>query len=304
MRHWCFFGRASCGLILLAAACTSKSSTAFPDSASFCAARAKAECQVAAVCAIDASACEGYRSELCNQDAASATSFGARTYDSSKAQGCIDALNAAYGNNNSKVTFAQLVGSGSITDTCERVFAGSAAQGASCHTQYDCSNNLLCAPTAPGATTFLCASQVQKNQGDFCQDPGSSCAMDTYCAKQSSGAYQCKPAAQAGQACGATVPCVSAQRCAAGVCEMRAGSGGACTTNDDCGSDAPYCDPNAGDICTIGLTFATGALDCRAFEPGGSDGGSGQSDGAAGRDSGGPAPDTAGVSAPGDAAGD
>jgi hypothetical protein len=276
MRHSNFIGYTLGGVVAFAAACSSKSSSPFPEVTSFCAAKAKAECQVAAICAIDEATCEQSRSQLCETDAVNATSAGSRTYDSGKAQACIDALNGAYGNNNSKVTFAQLVGPGSITDTCERVFAGAGAQGASCRTSYDCSNDLICAPTVPGSMAFSCANQVQKNQNDFCEDPGSTCASDTYCAKQSSGAYQCKPAAQTGQACSATTPCVSAQRCLGGTCEARARSGGKCTTNDDCGSDAPYCDPYAGNICTLGLTFATGATDCKAFEPGsngGSDGG-------------------------------
>jgi hypothetical protein len=44
-------------------------------------------------------------------------------------------------------------------------------------------------------------------------------------------------------------------------------------SNDDCAPAAPYCDAYAGHICTVGLTFATGALDCHGYEATGADAG-------------------------------
>src|SRR5208283_3779930 len=98
---------------------------------------------------------------------------------------------------------------------------------------------------------------------DFCASPGDECPGDTYCATPMPGvAVECIPAAQAGQACSPTVPCVSSQRCSNGLCMDRASSG-LCSSDDDCAASVPYCDVYAGSICTIGLTFATGASDCQ-----------------------------------------
>jgi hypothetical protein len=51
----------------------------------------------------------------------------------------------------------------------------------------------------------------------------------------------------------------------ANTCSPRAASDGPCLTNGDCGPDAPYCDPNAHYVCTIGLTFGTGSDDCNGI---------------------------------------
>jgi hypothetical protein len=254
-------------------ACSSNnSSPPYPDVQSFCNAKAKAECQIAALCAIDATNCENVRAALCVQDGSSATASGTRKYAAGNAQACIDAVNAAYGNNASKIPFDKLVGAGSLTDKCERVWSGSADKGQSCQSDYECAGSRICAPAGPGATVRVCADSVQKNQGDFCSDPGSMCATDTFCTAQDGGAAQCLPAAQPGQPCGAA-PCVSADRCMNGFCIVRAKAGEACVTNDDCAAAAPFCDPYAQNICTIGLTFATGAADCHGYAPGVSDAG-------------------------------
>lgn len=235
-----------------------------PDVSSFCADKAKAECQVSAVCAIDVQGCTSYRNSLCLADAAMATASGARTYDPGSAQACIDALNGAYGNDNTKITYAQLFGFGSITDKCERVFAGHALQDQACQVDYDCSADLICSAVSPGSSSRVCAKAEPKSAGDFCADPGSLCPGTTYCVGDG-GAPQCEPAAQAGQACGASLPCTDSQRCLAGTCQARVGSGDPCTADTDCNSIAPYCDPSAGNVCTIGLTFAAGSYDCRRY---------------------------------------
>jgi hypothetical protein len=255
----------------------------YPDVASFCAAKAKAECQVSLVCAINASACASYRAGLCIQDAASATASGTRTYDPGNVQPCLDDLNTAYGNTNSKILFAALFGPGSITDKCERVFAGIAVQDKPCVSDYDCSGELICSPATFGATQDVCAPAVSKNVGDFCSDPGSICPVDAYCANTGA-APECQPSAAAGMACSMAPPCVSKERCIGGFCADRATAGQACTTNDDCAPADPYCDPNASNVCTIGLTFATGASDCQAYVPPmpGSDSGAADSGGDSG----------------------
>jgi len=239
----------------------------YPDVTSFCAAKAKAECQVALVCAIDQGACAEYRAGLCEQDAANAIASGIRVYDSANVPACLAVLNAAYGNESSKILFNQLFGSGSITDLCERVFSGGVPKNGSCESDYDCSQDLICS-LPPGATMSICAPATDLTAGAYCSDPGSVCPTDTYCSN-SGGPYECQPSAEAGAPCSSAPPCVSTERCVSGVCTTRAAVGQACATNDDCSPEAPYCDPNAGNICTIGLTFAVGSSDCKAYLPGG-----------------------------------
>jgi hypothetical protein len=38
-----------------------------------------------------------------------------------------------------------------------------------------------------------------------------------------------------------------------------------CTSNDDCGTAAPYCDPYVGSKCDLGLAFAGGAASCADY---------------------------------------
>jgi hypothetical protein len=261
-------GLAAAVLPLLAWSCTTTPTPPYPDAASFCVAKAKAICQASAICAADVTACETHQVTACDAEAAAATASGVRKYSTDNAPGCIDALNAAFGGNASQVPFAQLVGPGTLTDKCDRVFVGNAGTNQSCASDDDCTNKLICAPAQPGAvaTSFVCAAPVPKNATDFCAEPGAECPMDTYCAQPpTGGAVECIPSAQPGQACTATAPCVSAQRCSNGLCVDRATGGAPCSTNDDCAAIDPYCDVYAGSICTIGLTFATGALDCKGF---------------------------------------
>jgi hypothetical protein len=274
----------------LAIACSaSTASNPYPDVSSFCSAVAKAECQDNAVCAIDQTQCETYRTSVCQQDAASAQASG-RTYNSDNAKACIDALNGAFGNGASKVTYQQLYGSGSITDKCERVFVGNAGNGGACQTNYDCTDSSeICAPV-PGMTGSQCAKPTQKNLGDACADPGDQCADGSYCSTQGGGIPKCVASAADGAPCPSGVQCVSSDFCNGGICAAKSGPGGPCTQDSDCNSQAPYCDPYAGHICTIGLTFATGAPDCKGYFLGagtaGADAGTGGSD-AGGGDSGG-----------------
>jgi hypothetical protein len=240
----------------------------YPDVTSFCAAKAKAECQVALVCAIDQGACAEYRAGLCEQDAANAIASGIRMYDSANVPACLAVLNSAYGNESSKILFDQLFGSGSITDLCERVFSGGVVKDDPCESDYDCSEELICSPVLPGSAMSICAPATDLTAGAYCSDPGSVCPTDTYCSNNG-GAYECQPSAEAGAPCSSAPPCVSTERCVDAVCTGRAAAGLTCATNDDCAPEAPYCDPNAGNICTIGLTFAAGSFDCKAYLPGG-----------------------------------
>jgi hypothetical protein len=204
------------------------------------------------------------RQENSNADALAATAGGTRSYTADNAQACIDAVNKIY--TVGKVLLSDLIGNGSMGDTCERVFQGTSDKNKSCTSDYDCTNSRICSPTAPGSSSRVCADKTDAALGDFCANPGSVCAAGSYCAVPTmvGVAAQCTAKAQTGQPCSATIPCVETLRCSAGTCVARV-TAGACTTNDDCSPTAGYCDPNAGNICTVGLTFATGAADCKAY---------------------------------------
>jgi hypothetical protein len=263
MRIRFFAGLALGAFGILAIACTNKVTPAYPDTTSFCAGKAKAICQVADLCAIDAPTCQAYQDGLCNQAAQQAMASGTRNYNADNAKACIDAVTAAYGNGASKVEYMLL---SDLATKCDRVFTGNAPSHASCTSDYYCANDLICSPTAPDVTTRVCATPTQVAANDFCSNPGSVCATDTYCAKQASnGLWLCSPAAATGAACGDATPCVSSQRCVSAVCQPRATGSGNCASDGDCAPAFPYCDTYAGSICTIGLTFATGAPDCKGI---------------------------------------
>jgi hypothetical protein len=268
---------AGVGLVAaLAVGCMAKKSAPYPDVTSFCDAKAEAECQIAMTCLIPPDQCKVTRAADCNSDAMTATAngTGSRKYTQDNAQACIDALNSAYGNGNTSVSFATLEGKGSIADICGRVFSGNSSMNQPCQSSYDCTGDLICAPVMPGSTSLVCAASVTVKEGEFCATPGSTCATDSYCALPSAGAaYECEVAQSEDQTCDpVTEPCVSADRCVSAgtgqACEPRVSLGQACQSNDDCAPGAPYCDPYV-NKCTPGQSFAAGAADCAGFEPGG-----------------------------------
>lgn len=274
MRNWLAIGMALSTLAtvsVLPVGCSSTPAVPFQTVTDFCSEKAKQECQVAATCAIDATTCQTVRAQQCNVDASKATSGGTRQYYQPNAQACITKVQQAY-QGASKVAYSDLYGTGSIDDLCNRVFQGTADKNQACQSNYDCTSSRICTPATPGGTSKVCADPAPKNSGDFCSDPGSVCATGSYCAVSGSGAAQCKARPDQGQACSAAAPCLESLHCVGGTCAMRVAIGQTCNPNEDpsdpnadCGPNGPYCDTFAGDICTIGLTFATNASDCKAF---------------------------------------
>ena len=268
MKTWLGLGSLSGSVLALfavfASACSSSTpDKPFPDVASFCQAKAKEECQIAPTCAVDSGACQIVREQLCNADALLATAPGARKYTQDNAPDCINKVHDVYAAG--KVLVADLVGDGSITDKCSRVFVGTTDKNKLCTNDFDCASDRVCTPAQPGAPQLVCADKVSKSQGDFCADPGSECATGTYCASSTAAAAQCQARGQHGTPCSATQPCLESLTCSAGTCTDRSGPGKTCATNDDCSPTAGYCDPYAANICTVGLTFATGSLDCKGY---------------------------------------
>lgn len=235
------------GFGALVFACSSAPADPYPSSDAYCSARATEECAVAAgACAIPSASCKNARHELCMASAGTAIGQG-RTYTSDKVQPCIDKLHSVYAK--TPITPADLA---DAEDTCQRVFQGSAANGAPCSTDYQCSGTAIC-------TKGACGNKVTKNPGDFCGNPGEVCGGDSYCS--ATVPAKCTPNESVGQSCTVDVPCSTtaspALRCLSGTCQAVLEAGGKCVSNADCDpKSVPYCDVDNGNICDDGIRFA------------------------------------------------
>lgn len=250
--QWLGLGAA---VALVSLACgSSDSGPKYPDVASFCNQWATEECQVASRCAAPSATCQSERQADCQSFAAAATT-GSRTYTPGSAETCINKIHDIYSGaaTGSAITPTQI---SDMNDVCSRAFSGTVGSLKACGDSYDCANGLIC-------DKGLCASSVTKNQGDLCGNPGEVCAAGSYCAANNS-VSQCAAKGAQGAACSATLPCVESLRCD-NTCGPLFGAGTSCATSADCASDAPYCDPNIGNKCDLGETFAAGAAACKAF---------------------------------------
>jgi hypothetical protein len=228
---------------------------------SFCIDASQAMCQVASMCSVDPSTCQTYQYKQCLTKAVQSTSPERRIYSSDNAHFCIGALQAAYHDGAPTIASTQL---NVIHDVCESVYTGTSGVGQFCLMDYDCSPGLVCAPQMPGLNPVVCEPAQPAAQGQSCEAPGSQCAADTYCAKQTGGGgWTCSPCPGSGQQCGAPGSyCMSNEHCVQGTCQARGGNGAPCVGNDDCGNDSPYCDPYS-NTCAPGLSFQRGSIDCR-----------------------------------------
>jgi hypothetical protein len=223
----------------------------YPSVDSFCDALAAAECQEAANCDLDLTACKTFRKPLCLSSAAGAQGTG-RTYTPSKGPDCVDLATKVWGSNN--VAPADIA---SVTDTCARVFQGSIAANHSCSSNatptadeaaqdsLKCTGDLICDKT-------LCGTKVVKHAGEGCANPGEVCDTGYYCT--GSPAVTCTPKLQANQPCSVSAPCLESLRCVTGTCQPRADLGGACASDDDCTTG--FCDKYNGYKCGKALIFA------------------------------------------------
>ncbi len=268
---------------MVATACSSSSSPSappnpYPDVEHFCAAVAQAECQVLPNCETASSAltmqCQTYRQSECENGSIIVQFPGSgsaltRTYTSSKVTACLTALNNAFAPSSAGVnlvSYDQLFGAGALIDTCEGVFVGTAANGAACNTNYDCTTaGDSCAPVL-GQTQGQCATPTSKMLGDACADPGDECASGTYCAPSASSLPKCVAAENVGQSCTATTAgeCGATGQCSGGVCAALSELNGACGSNTDCAAGL-FCDLYGGGKCEKALNLGSGSPDCNGF---------------------------------------
>lgn len=319
MRTRLVVGLVTGALGTLVLACSSSSSPSgpppnpYPDVNTFCAKVAAAECQatgVWAACSVSdgtTTSCESFRQSECLKGSIvvpfpGSASALSRTYTSGNVQACLDALNgsSAFGNTGAAVslTYSELFGAGGLVSVCEQVFVGSAAHGAACNTNYDCTaSGDICAPVI-GQTAGQCSTPTPKKLGDVCADPGDQCATGSYCAVPTSGLPKCTAIQAVGQSCTTSDECGSSARCAGGTCAALGGTSAPCASNDDCDpAIAPFCDVYrpGGAVCAKGLGFTNASPDCEGFllgkglTSGTPDAGGGDSGSSSGGDSGTPA---------------
>ncbi len=248
------------------------------DVNAFCESKATQECQVAESCnAPSTAACISLRQTVCITDANAAMKSGTRAYSQPAAGACISAVQSAYSNAPSEITFATLQ---QVDQTCAQVFPGTVPDGGSCKTDFDCANQEVCSPVEPGSSTMVCATAVSVNKGDPCANVGDVCEPGTFCtgvpAKCAVGGT-----ADNGATCTPTVGCATGDYCqidagaTKGKCITAGSKGSLCTVDANCAAAAPYCDlniePKGGKTgqgsCETGLFsgLGTDGADCTAF---------------------------------------
>jgi hypothetical protein len=222
-----------------------------PTETEFCAQLAEAECQVSDRCFVDEDDCQTERKALCMTAATAAKVGGPRVFTPGNMGACINKAKSIYGQTG-PITPMQM---NETLDLCNWVFQGDVEELDNCMVKYDCKNkNHIC-------DKGRCAAKKMIGAGDLCGNPGEVCNAGSYCTMVN-GLLQCEPKGDMGDPCSAMAPCLEALRCLNGMCADRVAAQGACTTNDDCEMDAPYCDPAAQLRCGPGLSFSASAPAC------------------------------------------
>jgi len=238
--------------------------------ASFCMRKAEAECQVTERCVSDKTMCLAERMTMCTQFATAAKASNKRVFTPGNVNACIDKTKSVYAKT-APITPQELA---DMNDLCNYVFQGDGeVLTDACDVKYDCEGKVIC-------DKDLCATTMTKGANQPCSDPGAVCATGNYCTANSADVLVCMAKGATGATCSATAPCIEALRCSGGTCTDRVVAGMPCTSNDDCATAAPYCDPYAGNRCTPGLSFAALSPSCADF--GGSTGVGGSGGGTAG----------------------
>ena len=236
--------------------------------ADFCAQKADKECQVVDSCGTaDKPTCLVARKAECMTLAADAQ-VAPRIFRAANISACINQTSSVYATKGT-ITPMQL---DMMNEACQYVFQGDVAESSPCKVKYDCTGTLIC-------DKGVCAKKTTKNATELCGNPGEICNTGSICTMMGA-VYKCLPKGMLAAMCDETTPCLETLHCVGGKCAERAAVGGACTSNGDCASTVPYCDPYIGNKCDKGLTFGGGAAACAAF--GGMASGSGGSAGTGG----------------------
>jgi hypothetical protein len=242
-------------LSVVLAGCTGKSPDPppkYPDAAAYCTGRAQAECNdaVIAACALPTKdKCVATRQAACNADVPAG-----KTYDSSKAEDCINQVSAAYGD--AKLTKDEIK---AYSDACALLFSGTGVKDSSCAANGDCKQGdglrcILSATAGPdgGSSGVKGSCQVPKSAqgGDSCAAVDVMCATGYHC-----GASQhCDINGTLGEPCSDALPCSETLKCsAASACEAKLADGSTCATSDECANGICL---EVSNLCVSQVTFA------------------------------------------------
>lgn len=224
---------------LVALAACSDNAVKYPDTTSFCHARAQAECgaEVIRACAApDATRCIASRQAACATDVPVGTS-----YNANGAEACLHAVSAAY--NDAKLSAQE---NRDMGDSCAAVFDGPGVANATCKKHIDCkvSSGLRCVLPG-GSDTGTCQIPQRVQGGGSCASPSQLCIDGFHCGIT----MHCDINSQVGEPCSDTLPCVEAARCmASGLCEKKFDDGTVCTDDGEC----------LHDLCARGTTSPQG----------------------------------------------
>lgn len=198
----------------------------YPNTADFCAARAKAECSEAVVTqcrsssddslAADQANCVAKRSGDCNPERIG--------YHPELADACVAAYTSAY--SDGKIQLTEL---DAIATSCIGVFSKGGLADAACATDQDCNagDGLRCMKRVGGGT---CQQPIEVGGGLKCDQPNHECASGFYCDSN----LRCTVLAEAGEACSADIPCAATSLCVDDVCKAKLVNNEPCTAADEC----------------------------------------------------------------------
>jgi hypothetical protein len=231
------------GLSLLHCSGSDKKAPKYPDTTEFCKGWAEAQCwdMVVDTCvASSKETCISNRQSVCTADLVTPALNAQLTYDSSNAEGCVDAVRNAY--SDAKITNTD---EKAMTEACELVFSGTETQGAACSKDADCkqSKGLKCVvhyatSTSDGGTaegTCQVPSPTPVAGGASCSEPEQQCAVGYHCGTSS----HCDQDEPKDASCSSQDPCAEGYKCASDKCVEKLAQGSTCTADDQCLSG--YC---------------------------------------------------------------
>ena len=214
---------------LTLAQCGAGNDPRYPDVTSFCSGRAKAECgsEVIKACAIvETSHCIASRRTACLAATPPQT-----TYNPARAERCIEAVSAAFGD--ARLTAQE---NRATADACALVYDGPGGVGATCQGDADCSvsDGLRCV-LAGGTAGGTCQVPERVQGGGLCTTPKQLCVDGFHCGPT----LHCDINSQVGDPCNVvTLPCVVTALCGAnGVCVAKLPDGARCTRDGECVHD-------------------------------------------------------------------
>jgi hypothetical protein len=270
MRHWF----ATLGFAALFTQCSASTPDAppppkFPDADAFCTGWAQAECSdtVIQVClAPGKGACLAARQTKCTAVIVSPETQLGHTYDNTKAEGCVNAVAAAYAD--ARLTSEEQA---AIDTACALVFSGTVARNSACTVDADCkqADGLKCvvhaAPLAEGGASAsgTCQVPVSATAGQPCSAVDAVCVDGFHCGTTS----HCDANGAANEACSQGVPCATGLKCgSANVCEPKIADGNACTKGSECAHG--ICAEGA-NLCASIMQLSSAEQFCIAARPAG-----------------------------------